>query len=160
MKEKKEEKEKQWQTLGHRKMVETVNRFVLSVCMLSCFSHVQLFVAPWTAPHQPPLFMGSPGRDSEWVTISFYWGSFWPVCSVTKGLNLHLPPRVKSSRIWKQKPDFSRKYPICPKSLCVQISYHSSLTEFCCCSHCRSHVSVIEKLYWKNYTLYWHEEKN
>ena len=26
--------------------------------LLSCFSHVQLFVTPWTAGHQVPLSMG------------------------------------------------------------------------------------------------------
>ena len=26
-------------------------------CMLSCFSHVQLFATPWTITHQAPLSM-------------------------------------------------------------------------------------------------------
>ena len=28
------------------------------VCVLSCFSHVQLFVTPWTVAHQAPLAIG------------------------------------------------------------------------------------------------------
>ena len=31
---------------------------VLHVCVLSCFSRVQLFVTPWTVDHQTPLSMG------------------------------------------------------------------------------------------------------
>ena len=30
------------------------------MCMLSCFSHVQLFATPWTVAHQAPLSMGFP----------------------------------------------------------------------------------------------------
>ena len=33
--------------------------------MLSCFSHVQLFVTPWTAAHQAPLSMGF-SRQEYW----------------------------------------------------------------------------------------------
>ena len=33
------------------------------VCMLSCFSHVQLFATLWTVACQAPLSMGSPGRN-------------------------------------------------------------------------------------------------
>ena len=36
---------------------------VLSTCLLSCFSHVPLFVTPWTVAHQPPLSMGFPGKN-------------------------------------------------------------------------------------------------
>ena len=32
--------------------------------MLSHFSHVQLFVTLWTAPHQAPLSMDSPGENT------------------------------------------------------------------------------------------------
>ena len=44
-------------------------------CMLSHFSHVQFFVAPWTVPCESPLFMGFP-RQEYWsglrkpITIS------------------------------------------------------------------------------------------
>ena len=38
--------------------------------MLSCFSHVQLFVTPWTATLQAPLFMGSPGQE-YWSGLPF-----------------------------------------------------------------------------------------
>lgn len=132
-------------------MVETVNRFVLSECI-----HAQLL-------QSCPTFGGSMnccpptssvhGFSRQEFRVGCHFlllGSFWPVYSVTKGLNLHLPVfPVKSSRVWKQRPDFRRKYPICPKLLCVQISYHSIFTELCCCTHCRPHDQVIEKLYWK-----------
>ena len=38
----------------------TVNNCILSmhVCMLSCFSRVQVFAIQWTAAHQAPLSMG------------------------------------------------------------------------------------------------------
>ena len=32
--------------------------------MLSHFSHVQLFVTPWTVAHQAPLSMDSPGKNT------------------------------------------------------------------------------------------------
>ena len=32
--------------------------YVIYACMLSHFSHVRLFVTPWTVPHQAPLSMG------------------------------------------------------------------------------------------------------
>ena len=31
--------------------------YILVVCMLRCFSHVQLFATLWTVPHQAPLSM-------------------------------------------------------------------------------------------------------
>ena len=38
------------------------------VCMLSCFSHVRLFVTPWTIAHQAPLFMGF-SRQEYWSGV-------------------------------------------------------------------------------------------
>ena len=40
----------------------SVTLFVL----LSCFSHVQLYVTPWTVAHQAPLSMGFP-RQEYWI---------------------------------------------------------------------------------------------
>ena len=37
----------------------------LHVWVLSCSSHAQLFVTPWTVAHQAPLFMGFP-RQEYW----------------------------------------------------------------------------------------------
>ena len=34
-----------------------------SACMLSHFSHVQLFVTPWTVAHQAPLSMGISSQE-------------------------------------------------------------------------------------------------
>ena len=46
--------------------------FVLCVrvCMLSCFSHVQLFVTLWIVAHQAPLFMGF-CRQEYWSGLTF-----------------------------------------------------------------------------------------
>ena len=42
------------------------------LCTLSCFSHIQLFVTPWTVAHQAPLSMRFfLARIPEWVAISF-----------------------------------------------------------------------------------------
>ena len=40
------------------------------VCMLSCFSHVQLFATPWTVTHQAPLSMGF-SRPEHWGGLPF-----------------------------------------------------------------------------------------
>ena len=40
----------------------------IHACVLSCFSHVQLFVIPWTVACQAPLSMGF--SRQEWVGIS------------------------------------------------------------------------------------------
>ena len=39
-------------------------------CVLSHFSHVQLFVTPWTVAHQVPLSMGYP-RQEYWSGLLF-----------------------------------------------------------------------------------------
>ena len=44
---------------------EHLPRMVLCTCMPSCFSHVWLFVTPWTVAHQAPLSMGLP-RQEYW----------------------------------------------------------------------------------------------
>ena len=36
----------------------------MHVCVLSRFSHVQLFATPWIVAHQAPLSMDSPGKDA------------------------------------------------------------------------------------------------
>ena len=49
------------------------------VCMLSCFSRVQLFATLWTVAYQAPLFMGIlQARILEWVTIPSSGGSSQP----------------------------------------------------------------------------------
>ena len=42
----------------------------LHLCMLSCFSCVQLFVTLWTVAHQPPLFMEF-SRQEYWSGLPF-----------------------------------------------------------------------------------------
>ena len=39
-------------------------------CVLSGFSHVQLFATPWTVAHQAPLAMGFP-RQGYWLGMPF-----------------------------------------------------------------------------------------
>ena len=53
----------------------------MPVCMLSRFSYVRLFVAPWTVAHQAPLFMGYSRQeywDSYRVAMPYSRGSFQP----------------------------------------------------------------------------------
>ena len=40
------------------------------VCVLSCFSPVQLFLTPWTVAHQAPLSMGF-SRQEYWKGLPF-----------------------------------------------------------------------------------------
>ena len=58
----------------------------LHVCVLSHFSHVQLFVTLWTVAHQASLSMGIlQVRTLEWVALPYFQGIF-----PTQGLNPHL----------------------------------------------------------------------
>ena len=47
------------------------------VFMLSHFRHVQLLVVLWTIAHKLLCPSDSPGKNTEWVAISFSTGSFW-----------------------------------------------------------------------------------
>ena len=51
-------------------LVTTLLLFQACVCVLSCFSHVQLFVTPWTVAHQASLPMGL-SRQEYWSGLSF-----------------------------------------------------------------------------------------
>ena len=42
----------------------------MCVCMLSHFSHVQLFATPWTVAHQAPWSMGF-SRQEYWSGLAF-----------------------------------------------------------------------------------------
>ena len=42
----------------------------LPMCVLSHYSHVQLFVIPWTVAHQAPLTMGF-SRQEYWSGLPF-----------------------------------------------------------------------------------------
>ena len=53
--------------------------------MLSCFSHVQLFAAPWTVVFQAPLFPGF-SREEYWRGCQFLLQGIFP----TQGSNPHL----------------------------------------------------------------------
>ena len=47
-----------------------INYNGFNVCMLSCFSRVQLFATPWTVAHQAPLSMGF-SRQEYWSGLPF-----------------------------------------------------------------------------------------
>ena len=47
-----------------------LSRLLLLTCMLSCFSHVQVFVTLWTVAHQVPLSMGF-SRQEYWSELPF-----------------------------------------------------------------------------------------
>ena len=53
----------------------TITKSTDSVCMLSCFSCVQLFATPWTVAPQA-LFMDSPGKNTGVGCHSFLQGIF------------------------------------------------------------------------------------
>ena len=56
-----------------------VRYIINSLCVLSHFSHVQLFVTLWTIAHQATLSMGIlQARILEWVAISPSMGSSQP----------------------------------------------------------------------------------
>ena len=57
----------------------------IHVCVLCRFSHVRLFVTPWTVACQAPLFMGFP-RQEYWSGLPFPLQGIFP----TQGLKLHL----------------------------------------------------------------------
>ena len=44
----------------------------MRVCMLSHFSHVQLFVTPWTAACQAPLSMEFARQEEHWSRLPFH----------------------------------------------------------------------------------------
>jgi len=44
--------------------------YLLCMCVLSLFSHIQLFVTPWTVAHQAPLSMGF-SRQEQWIGLLF-----------------------------------------------------------------------------------------
>ena len=44
--------------------------FFSFACILSCFSHVQHFVTPWTVPRQAPLSLGF-SRQEDWSGLPF-----------------------------------------------------------------------------------------
>ena len=50
---------------GSRRIIESLFLWMLLGCVRSCFSHVQLFLTPWTVAHQAPLSMGF-SREEYW----------------------------------------------------------------------------------------------
>ena len=59
--------------------VGSLSGCLLLLLLLSRFSHVQLFVTPWTIAHQAPLFMGIlQERILEWAAMPSSRGSSQP----------------------------------------------------------------------------------
>ena len=48
----------------------------MHACMLSCFSHVRLYVTLWTAAHQAPLSTGF-SRQEHWRAFAFLSPDMW-----------------------------------------------------------------------------------
>ena len=72
----------------------------LTQCMLGCFSHVWLFVTPWTVAHKAPLSMGFSGKNTG-VGCHFLLQGIFP----TRGSSLHwhvgsLPLAPPGKPIW------------------------------------------------------------
>ena len=55
------------------------------MCVLSCFSHVQLCENPWTVAHQAPLSMGALGKNTGVGCPALLQGIF-----LAQGTNLSL----------------------------------------------------------------------
>ena len=54
-----------WDGEGGGREVQEAGGICMCACMLSHFSHVQLFVTPWTTAHESPLSMGF-SRQEYW----------------------------------------------------------------------------------------------
>ena len=75
------------QATMHNEGVTVINIFVpIMGCMLSHFSHVQLFVTPWTVACHTPLSMGF-SRQEYWSGCHALLQGIFP----TQGLNPGLP---------------------------------------------------------------------
>ena len=51
--------------------------YFINMCIISCFSHILLFVTPWTVAHQASLWVPQ-ARILEWVAIPSSRGSSCP----------------------------------------------------------------------------------
>ena len=71
------------------------------MCVLSCFSHVCLFVVLWTVAHQAPLCMGF-SRQECWSGLH----------ALLQGIFLNLLTSRKISLVFRQKNIFVSKYPM------------------------------------------------
>ena len=58
-----------WITLQRVKWI-FIWSLLICACVLSHFSHVQLFATPWTVDHEAPLSMGF-SRQEYWSGLSF-----------------------------------------------------------------------------------------
>ena len=101
----------------------------LSLCMLSCFSHVWLFVTLWTVAHQAPLFMGFSGKTTGVSCHFLLQGIFFP----TQGLNPWLMSPASTGRFSLAPPErvdiftvnFNDKSPWWPKQNSEWNNMHS-----------------------------------
>ena len=67
----------------------------VTLCMLSCFSCVQLFAAPQAVAHQAHLSMESPGKNTGGGGHALLQGIF-----LTQGSNLSLKPPALAGRFF------------------------------------------------------------
>ena len=60
-----------WWLRNSVNVLNTTDSYTLHACMLSCFSHVQFFVTPWTVTCQAPLSMEF-SRQEYWSGLPCY----------------------------------------------------------------------------------------
>ena len=72
------------------------------MCMLSRFSHVQLFVTPWTVARQAPLFLGF-SRQEYWSGLPYSPPGDLPDLGIKPG-----PPALQADSL---PPEPSREGP-------------------------------------------------
>ena len=73
-------------------------------CMLSCFSHVQLFVTPWTIAHQAPLSMGFSKKEC-WNVLPFLLLAYLPDPRITPASPVLSADSFTTEPSWKPAVD-------------------------------------------------------
>ena len=74
------------------------------MCMLSRFSHVQLFVTPWTVARQAPLFLGF-SRQEYWSGLPYSPPGDLPDLGIKPG-----PPALQADSLPPEPPGKPRFY--------------------------------------------------
>ena len=77
-------------------------------CMLSYFTRVRLFVAPWTVARQTPLSMDSPGKNTGVGCHAVLQGIF-----LTQGSKLHFTSPVWAGRFFTTSTTWEALYSVC-----------------------------------------------
>ena len=67
-----------WSLASNTLLPQSVAHIPFSACMLNCFSHVRLFVTPWTMARGSSVHGILQARILEWVVMPSSRGSSWP----------------------------------------------------------------------------------